>query len=155
MTVEQLRKCPVSLVVHTTRPDEDPVTTVPFILLMGADAGGKIILRQVPRTPAEGFCNWRMVQWFRRFGKGEAKLMPTPKDTEFKENAPKEESLKTFVLPTLPDRSGSIAQAENFDTTLHMAYAGLFAGGGDAEATSVKVQNYLFNADGTVSRSAD
>lgn len=76
ITVEQLRERPVALVIHITRPDEDPVTTVPFVILMGAGPNGDITLQQLPRTPAEGFCNCRLLQIAKTVG--EESISPAP-----------------------------------------------------------------------------
>ncbi|MFC1492268.1 hypothetical protein ACFLQ0_06755 [Nitrospinota bacterium] len=58
ITTRQLRqRGPLAFVVHVTRPNEDPVTTVPFVLTVAAASDGKISFKKADKTPAEKMCD--------------------------------------------------------------------------------------------------
>jgi len=56
ITTERLQAEPVDLVIHITRPQEDPVTTIPFIINVSANPDGTLHFRQADRTLARRAC---------------------------------------------------------------------------------------------------
>ncbi len=56
ITREQLKSNPVNLVIHITRPNEDPVTTVPFIFRLSLTPSGDLKIEQVNQTMAQMEC---------------------------------------------------------------------------------------------------
>lgn len=57
ITKEQLQSGPVNVVVHITRPDEDPVITTPFIFLLSLTPEGELNIEQVDQTLAQSACD--------------------------------------------------------------------------------------------------
>ena len=56
ITKEQLKEQPVYLVEHITRPEQDPVTTVPFIIALSLSENGELLMEQVSGTKADTDC---------------------------------------------------------------------------------------------------
>lgn len=56
ITKEQLKEQMVYLVVHITRPAEDPVTTVPFVIALSLSENNELMMEQVSGTKADDDC---------------------------------------------------------------------------------------------------
>lgn len=57
ITREQLQSQPVDIVIHVTRPKEDPVITTPFILRLSMTPSGDLNFEQVDQTQAQKGCD--------------------------------------------------------------------------------------------------
>lgn len=82
VSAERLAYEPMYLVVHVTQPDKDPVTTIPMIIKLGADAQGKLTMQQVAATQADQDCVGKprqKSQGDEQIDGGKVKPQPKPK----------------------------------------------------------------------------